>query len=52
MLEEHLPKLRSLNLLSSGRRSAIVSWGSWSGEGMWAWYWKNWIDRKFVAKYR
>ncbi len=52
MLEEHLPKLRSLNLLACGRRSAIVSWGSWSSEGMWAWYWKNWIDRKFVAKYR
>ncbi len=51
-LEEHLPKLRSLNLLSCGRRSAIVSWGSWTAHGAWAWYWKNWIDRKFVAKYR
>ncbi len=52
MLEEHLPKLRSLNLLACGRRSAIVSWGSWTAQGAWAWYWKNWIDRKFVAKYR
>lgn len=52
MLEEHLPKLRSLNLLACGRRSAIVSWGNWSGQGFWAWVWKDRIDRKFVAKYR
>ncbi len=52
MLEEHLPKLRSLNLLACGRRSAIASWGKWSAEGAWVWYWKNWVDRKFVAKYR
>jgi pyridine nucleotide-disulfide oxidoreductase family protein len=52
VLEEHLPKQRSLNLLSSGRRSAIVSWGAWSAQGMWAWYWKDRIDRKFVARYR
>lgn len=52
MLEEHLPKLRSLNLLACGQRSAIVSWGPRSAQGPWAWYWKDWIDRRFVAKYR
>ena len=51
-LMPHAPKLRSLNLLACGRRSAIASWGSWSAEGRWAWYWKNYIDRKFIACYR
>ena len=51
-LQEHLPKLRSLNLLACGRRSAIVAWGSWSAQSALAWYWKDWIDRRFVAKYR
>lgn len=51
-LQEHLPELRALNLLACGRRSAIVSWGSWSAQSALAWYWKDWIDRKFVAKYR
>ena len=51
-LMPHAPKLRSLNLLACGRRSAIASWGSWSAEGPWAWYWKNYIDRKFIARYR
>ncbi|MFZ2653122.1 MAG: FAD-dependent oxidoreductase [Burkholderiaceae bacterium] len=52
MLQEHLPKQRSLNLLACGRRCAIVSWGAWSAQGAWAWYWKDRIDRKFVASYR
>lgn len=51
-LQEHLPKLRSLNLLACGRRSAIVAWGSWAAQGTLAWYWKDRIDRRFVAKYR
>jgi pyridine nucleotide-disulfide oxidoreductase family protein len=51
-LVEHLPKARSLNLMACGRRAAIVAWGGWSAHGRWAWYWKNWIDRKFVAKFQ
>ena len=48
----HVPKLRSLNLLACGNRSAIASWGGWSAQGWWAWYWKDHIDRQFIAKYR
>jgi pyridine nucleotide-disulfide oxidoreductase family protein len=48
----HLPKPRSLNLLACGERSAIASWGRWSAEGFWAWYWKDRIDRGFIARYR
>ena len=51
-LVQHRPKQRSLNLLACGERYAIASWGPWSAEGRWVWWWKNRIDRAFVAAYR
>ncbi|WP_297576268.1 FAD-dependent oxidoreductase [uncultured Deefgea sp.] len=47
-------KLRetTLYLLATGPQHAIASWGNFSAEGRWVWYWKRWIDRNFVAKYR
>lgn len=45
------PKPRSLALLSCGGRRAIASWGNWSAQGRWVWAWKDWIDRRFVARY-
>ena len=48
----HRPKLRSLYLLACGERHAIASWGAWSAQGRWVWWWKDRIDRGFVAKYR
>jgi pyridine nucleotide-disulfide oxidoreductase family protein len=50
-LVPHPPQARTLNLISCGRRSAIVSWGSWHAQGRWAWWWKDHIDRAFVARY-
>jgi NADH dehydrogenase FAD-containing subunit len=47
-LEPFVPQPRSLNLLSCGARRAIASYGDWSAEGRWVWWWKNWIDRRFV----
>jgi len=47
------PQTRTLNLLSCGGRSAIAVWGSLSlGEtpfGRLAWWWKDRIDRGFIA---
>jgi NADH dehydrogenase FAD-containing subunit len=51
-LQKHRPQTRSLYLLACGERYAIASWGPWSAEGRWVWWWKNRIDREFVAKYR
>lgn len=51
-LVTHQPQAKSLNLLSCGDRYAIASWGNWSAQGRWVWWWKNWIDRRFVARYR
>ena len=52
VLVQHAPKLSSLNLLACGGRTAVASWGDWSAQGSWVWFWKNFIDRRFIAKYR
>jgi pyridine nucleotide-disulfide oxidoreductase family protein len=51
-LEPHTPQSRSLNLITCGRRYAIASWNGWSAQGRWVWWWKDWIDRKFVRGFR
>jgi pyridine nucleotide-disulfide oxidoreductase family protein len=45
------PPRRTLNLISCGERRAIVSWGDLAVQGRWAWWWKDRIDRQFVARY-
>jgi pyridine nucleotide-disulfide oxidoreductase family protein len=50
-LQPYMPQKRSLNLLSCGSRYAIASWGAWSAEGRWAWWWKDRIDRGFVRRF-
>jgi NADH dehydrogenase FAD-containing subunit len=50
-LEPYLPQQRTLNLLSCGARYAIASWGGWSAEGRWVWWWKDHIDRAFITRY-
>jgi selenide,water dikinase len=50
-LDAYTPQRRALYLLSGGDRYAIASWGEWSFEGAWVWHWKNFLDRRFVARY-
>lgn len=42
------PQRHALLLLSCGRRYAIAQRGGWSAEGRWVWWWKNFIDRRWV----
>jgi pyridine nucleotide-disulfide oxidoreductase family protein len=51
-LQPYMPAPRSLNLLACGERYAIGTWADWSFEGLWVWWWKDHIDRAFVARYR
>jgi len=51
-LQPHAPPAYTLNLLSCGDRYAIATWGNYSARGRWVWWLKDWIDRKFVARYR
>jgi pyridine nucleotide-disulfide oxidoreductase family protein len=50
-LQPHRPQKRALNLLACGDKSAIAIWGEWTAQGRWVWWWKDRIDRGFVAKY-
>lgn len=51
-LARYRPQRRSLNLLSLGDGRAIASWGGWSMQGRLMGWWKDRIDRGFVARYR
>jgi NADH dehydrogenase FAD-containing subunit len=48
-VQRYEPKPRALLLLTCGGRYAIAARGNWSAEGRWAWWWKNWIDRRWLA---
>ena len=50
-LEPWHPQKRALALLSCGSRRAIAIWGEWAIEGRWVWWWKDRIDRRFVARF-
>ena len=54
-LVPYQPQARTLNLLSCGGRRAIAVWGGFSlGErpfGRLAWWWKDRIDRGFIARF-
>jgi NADH dehydrogenase FAD-containing subunit len=50
-LVAHQPPDHTLNLLSCGDRYAIASWGQYSAQGYWVWRLKDWIDRRFMARY-
>lgn len=47
-----IPQARTLALLSTGDGEAIASWGPFAATGTWAWWWKDRIDRGFMARYR
>jgi pyridine nucleotide-disulfide oxidoreductase family protein len=48
----YAPQKRSLYLLATGEKSAIMSWAGLSISGSWIWRWKDYIDRRFVDRYR
>lgn len=49
-LKAYRPRRLTLNLLSCGRRHAIAAFGPWLAQGAWVWWWKDAIDRRFVAR--
>ncbi len=45
------PQQRFLSLLTTGGRHAVASRGQLFATGKWVWRWKDYIDRKFMARF-
>jgi pyridine nucleotide-disulfide oxidoreductase family protein len=50
--EPYVPQKKALILLTCGARYAIAERGGWSAQGRWVWWWKDRIDRRWVASFR
>ncbi|MGK0459666.1 MAG: selenide,water dikinase [Candidatus Azotimanducaceae bacterium] len=46
------PQTQFLSLVSTGGRSAVATKGRYRSEGGWVWRWKDWIDHRFMDKFR
>ena len=46
------PQKRHLALISTGERHAVASYGLFKAEGAWLWHLKDWIDRRWMDRYR
>jgi pyridine nucleotide-disulfide oxidoreductase family protein len=51
-LEPYAPQKKALVLLSCGARYAIAERGGWGAQGRWVWWWKDRIDRRWIASFR
>ena len=46
----HCPS-RALAIFNTGGKRAIAAWQGLAAEGGWVWRWKDWLDRRFMARY-
>ena len=51
-LKPFRPQQKWLALISTGDRFAVASRGRFSVRGRWVWSWKDWIDRRFMRRFR
>ncbi|MDJ0846480.1 MAG: selenide, water dikinase SelD [Crocosphaera sp.] len=51
-LKAYRPQTFYLSLIGTGKKTAIASWGSLGLEASWLWTWKDYIDRKFMNRFK
>jgi len=51
-LHRYRPQQRALALISCGAQYAIADWSGWTAEGAWVWRWKDWLDRRWIRRFR
>ncbi|MDJ0728557.1 MAG: selenide, water dikinase SelD [Crocosphaera sp.] len=51
-LQSYHPQTFYLSLIGTGNKKAIASWGSLGLEASWLWTLKDYIDRKFMDKFK
>jgi selenide,water dikinase len=50
-LRPYRPQAAALAIVSTGRAHAVLTRNGATFEGDWAWRWKDWIDRRWMAQY-
>ncbi|MGE4131486.1 MAG: selenide, water dikinase SelD [Bdellovibrionales bacterium] len=50
-LRKYRPQRKTLFLMVSGEREAVMSYGPLAAKGRWVWRWKDRIDRKFMERF-
>ena len=51
-LKKYRPQQVFLSLISTGDRCAVASRGQFAAKGVWLWHVKNWIDQRFIDKFK
>jgi len=51
-LKPFAPQSQYLGLIGTGNKRAIASSGNFMWESPLLWYWKDWIDRQFMRKFK
>ncbi|MGN2392723.1 FAD-dependent oxidoreductase [Pelomicrobium sp. G1] len=51
-LRRYRPQAFALSILNLGDGEALTAWGPFYWKGRWCMGWKEWLDRRFVERYR
>ena len=50
-LRRYRAQRRFLTIMGTADGAAVATRGRWAASGRWVWRWKDWIDRRFMARF-